>query len=180
MTNYFYDCEFKENGKTIDLISIGMVSSDGREFYAVSNEFDTYAVSCTPWLMNNVMTSIGYDVYQKPQARNDPNKIGFTITDPAAMSRADIAAGIKGFVTGTQPQFWAWFGAYDHVCLSQLWGKMLDIPSGMPMSTNDIKTLQFLSMVRNHPQQEGGNHNALADARHNKVLFDYYWSLLTR
>ena len=34
---YFFDTEFYEDGKTIDLISIGIVAEDGREFYAVSN-----------------------------------------------------------------------------------------------------------------------------------------------
>jgi hypothetical protein len=36
---YFYDTEFIENGKTIDLISIGVVREDGRSYYAVSTEF---------------------------------------------------------------------------------------------------------------------------------------------
>ena len=37
---YFYDTEFIDNGRIIDLISIGVVAEDGREFYAVSTEFD--------------------------------------------------------------------------------------------------------------------------------------------
>lgn len=37
---YFYDCEFIEDGRTIELVSIGVVCEDGREFYAVSTEFD--------------------------------------------------------------------------------------------------------------------------------------------
>jgi hypothetical protein len=37
---FFYDCEFIEDGTTIDLVSIGVVGEDGREFYAVSTEFD--------------------------------------------------------------------------------------------------------------------------------------------
>ena len=37
---YFYDCEFIEDGRTIDLVSIGVVAEDGREYYAVSTEFD--------------------------------------------------------------------------------------------------------------------------------------------
>ena len=37
---YFYDTEFIDNGRIIDLISIGVVADDGREFYAVSTEFD--------------------------------------------------------------------------------------------------------------------------------------------
>jgi hypothetical protein len=45
VVKYFYDCEFLEDGKTIDFISIGIVAEDGREFYAVSNEFDTRRVA---------------------------------------------------------------------------------------------------------------------------------------
>ncbi len=37
---YFYDCEFIEDGRTIELVSIGVVDENGREFYAVSTEFD--------------------------------------------------------------------------------------------------------------------------------------------
>src|SRR4051812_11038169 len=32
---YFYDTEFLEDGQTIELISIGIVAEDGREYYAV-------------------------------------------------------------------------------------------------------------------------------------------------
>jgi len=32
---YFYDCEFIEDGRLIDLVSIGVVDEQGREFYAV-------------------------------------------------------------------------------------------------------------------------------------------------
>ncbi len=37
---FFLDTEFIEDGRTIDLVSIGVVAEDGREFYAVSTEFD--------------------------------------------------------------------------------------------------------------------------------------------
>ncbi len=37
---YFYDCEFIEDGRVIDLVSIGVVDEHGREFYAISTEFD--------------------------------------------------------------------------------------------------------------------------------------------
>lgn len=33
---YFFDTEFYEDGKTIDLVSIGIVAEDGRELYAVN------------------------------------------------------------------------------------------------------------------------------------------------
>jgi len=50
--NYYIDTEFhegfykafmKSNRHFIDLISIGIVSEDGRKYYAISKEFDIYA-----------------------------------------------------------------------------------------------------------------------------------------
>ncbi len=38
--NFYLDTEFREDGKTIDLISIGMINSYGKTYYAVSKEFD--------------------------------------------------------------------------------------------------------------------------------------------
>ena len=50
---YFYDCEFIEDGRTIDLVSIGVVDEFGREFYAISTEFDDRAA--VPWVRRNVL-----------------------------------------------------------------------------------------------------------------------------
>ena len=44
---FFYDCEFIEDGATIELVSIGVVDETGREFYAVSTEFDDRPA--VPW-----------------------------------------------------------------------------------------------------------------------------------
>ena len=45
--DYFYDTEFIEDGQTIDLVSIGIVASDGREYYAVSTDADLSRAN--PW-----------------------------------------------------------------------------------------------------------------------------------
>ena len=37
---YFIDTEFIDRERFIDLISLGVVAEDGREFYAISTEFD--------------------------------------------------------------------------------------------------------------------------------------------
>ena len=50
---YFYDCEFIEDGRIIDLVSIGVVDENGREFYAISTEFDDRAA--VPWVRRNVL-----------------------------------------------------------------------------------------------------------------------------
>ncbi|WP_405559084.1 3'-5' exoribonuclease [Streptomyces canus] len=38
MTAIDYDLEFLEDGRTIELISIGMVCDDGRQYYAVNRD----------------------------------------------------------------------------------------------------------------------------------------------
>lgn len=38
--DFFLDTEFIELDRAIELISLGVVSADGREFYAISTEFD--------------------------------------------------------------------------------------------------------------------------------------------
>ena len=53
---YFYDTEFIDNGRIIDLISIGVVSEDGREFYAVSTEFDPE--SAGRWVRTHVLPKL--------------------------------------------------------------------------------------------------------------------------
>lgn len=62
---YFLDCEFIEGFHKptfgnrrhfIDLISIGIVSSDGREYYAISNEFNPKDAS--PWVKDNVISKL--------------------------------------------------------------------------------------------------------------------------
>ena len=53
---FFYDCEFIEDGRTIDLVSIGVVDEEGREFYAVSTEFDPERAG--QWVRQNVLPKL--------------------------------------------------------------------------------------------------------------------------
>jgi hypothetical protein len=179
---YYYDTEFHEDGKTIDFISIGIVAEDGRTFYAVSNEFDTRRVAQNNWLMNNVMSSIDHEQFITYDGRGFPAVRDIFVTDPAAASKHEIAGEIMGFIGWDhKPEFWAWYSAYDHVCLAQLFGKMSDLPPMVPMFTNDIRTLVQLSKLQpsDLPKQPQGLHNALADAKWNKVRYDYLTEIVT-
>jgi hypothetical protein len=175
---YFYDCEFLEDGKTIDLISIGMVCEDGREFYAVSNQFDTNRVMKDVWLMANVMSSIdhvviGVDEYETP--------ISLLVTDVNAFPRSVIRDKLVEFIGNDPfPQFWAWYGAYDHVAYAQLFGKMIDLPKNFPMFTCDIKQKAVEMGSPTMPRQSEGLHNALDDARQNMVRYEFLEALAQR
>lgn len=50
---YFLDCEFIEDGKTIDLISIGLIKENGEEYYAINSDCDLSKAS--DWVKENVI-----------------------------------------------------------------------------------------------------------------------------
>jgi hypothetical protein len=56
MRNWF-DTEFQDDGSAIQLISIGVVAQDGREYYAVSADYDTSKAD--DWLQKNVISQLG-------------------------------------------------------------------------------------------------------------------------
>lgn len=191
---YFYDTEFLEDGRTIELISIGIVAEDGREYYAVSDEcgYDRRVwwkrwfnrrgslenrIRRHEWLMANVVPSL-------PKPSGDwnlhmPRSWLFDYYNHAVKSRAQIAKEVVEFLLAgdTEPELWAYFGAYDHVVLNQLWGPMAGHPDGIPMWTNDLMQLWQQVGKPDMPEQPEGVHNALADARHNKVRYEFLRSV---
>ena len=158
---YFYDTEFHEDGTTIDLISIGILAEDGREYYAVNDNADWDRIAKHEWLMANVVPHLPDEMVWKPKKR--------------------IAQEVKEFLlpahgprpTPDDPELWAWYSAYDHVALAQLWGPMADLPRDIPMYTNDIRSLVDWTGVERLPKQTGTEHDALADARHVKAMYEY-------
>jgi hypothetical protein len=164
----YYDTEFLEDGRTIELISIGMVAEDGREYYAVNQEMPWRRILRHDWLAANVVPSL-------PIVRHDGirpfRKPFLDRAHPHLKRRARIADEVRDFLQATPDvELWASYGAYDHVVLCQLWGRMVDLPDGVPMFTHDLH--QEVDRLGNPPmpEQAEGLHNALADARHVKVM----------
>jgi hypothetical protein len=155
-TRYFIDTEFLEDGKTIELVSIGVVCEDGREYYAVSTDFD--AGAAIPWVREHVLP-------QLPPP-----------SDSAWKSEQVIRDELLAFMTadGRDPETWAWYGDYDHVVICQLWGTMPELPRALPRFTRELRQ-EWDSVGRpNRPEQSAGRHHALADARH----YARIWSVL--
>jgi len=161
-----YDTEFIEDGSTIDLISIGMVAEDGRELYCISSEFSLSALQRNPWLMANVAPSLPLRFINEggPWDLHHPD-FG------SVMPRIEISALVLDFLRATPgSELWAYYAAYDHVALCQLWGRMIDLPDDVPMFTRDLKQEAVRLGNPKLPEQASGQHNALADARHNLVM----------
>ena len=175
---YFYDTEFLENGKTIELISIGIVAEDGREYYAVNRDAPWRRIKRHEWLMANVVPYL-------PRGGGDwrnqmPRRWLVDFYDPRVKRRARIAQEVRDFLLGGEweeradpPELWAWYGAYDHVALAQLWGTMVDLPRGIPMWTNDVQQEAHARGNPTLPEQEGRAHDALADARHVRNVWEW-------
>ncbi|MFI7605078.1 polyadenylate-specific 3'-exoribonuclease AS [Micromonospora sp. NPDC049366] len=151
---YFYDCEFIEDGLVIDLVSIGVVDEYGREFYAVSTEFDDSRA--VPWVRRNVL-----DKLPSP-------------ADRAWRSRERIRDELYDFLVepirdrpSEQLELWAWYAAYDHVVLAQLWGAMPALPREIPRFTKELRQLWDDRGRPSLPDADSARHDALVDARHN-------------
>lgn len=261
--NYFYDLEFLEGVQkkfrgftppTIDLISIGVVAEDGREFYEVSKEFnlkeawnrfdwkveevfgDTRNVFPEGrkykdyWIRNNVLKPIFDDFTNQAEelaakgnqfnvATSEVNR-NFTyrnfkkLLKQFGKSRVEIRSSLTAFLLDPNGAFYySWLGdldeyyriickpdenisvdlygyysAYDHVGLSWLYGKMIDLPEPIPMYTKDLKQIldskfsnhrakfeSWLKDVKDHPEypKQKNEHNALDDARWNKDLYNF-------
>lgn len=162
----FYDCEFIEDGRTIDLISIGMVCDDGREYYAVNSQAPWARIKRHPWLMANVVPHL-------PKAYGDarnhqPKAWLCNLDDPAVKKRYMIANEVADFLLRPNEgvELWGYFPAYDHVVLAQLFGTMMQLPKGVPMWTNCVQQEAYrLGLDACLPVQTGTAHNALDDAR---------------
>lgn len=147
----WFDTEFIEDGKTIDLISIGMVREDGATYYAENVECDLSRAS--QWVKDNVLVHLG-------QTRRPP------------MQRDTIASEVFAFV-GEKPEFWAYYADYDWVALCQLFGTMMELPDGWPMYCRDVKQLCDDLGNPKLPAQSSTEHHALADAIWTKQAWDF-------
>ena len=146
---YFYDCEFIEDGRTITLVSIGFVDENGREFYAVSTEFDPNLA--IDWVRRHVLN-------QLPPPAAD-----------AWRSRDRIRDELLAYLLepGEPIELWAWMASYDHVALAQLWGDMRALPRQLPRFTHELRQLWEQAGCPPLPSAGSDAHDAIADARHN-------------
>ena len=183
---YFFDTEFIENGSTIDLVSIGIITGDSREFYAQNQECDWSLAN--DWVARNVLIHLSeFDMgrrmpanYSKHGEVFDSNQTGGWWRQSGIWrKRHEISKDILAFVGFPEtegygkPEFWAYYADYDWVVLCQLYGTMMDLPEGWPMYCRDIK--QFCDDLGNPklPEQEEDEHHSLADARWNKKAFEF-------
>lgn len=165
VNRFFIDTEFNEVTETtadgrkvpvIDLISIGVVAEDGREYYAVSNEFNRVATEQDEWMADNVLSKLPPESEWK--------------------SRAEIARDLNEFF-GKQPlRLYYWVAAADAVAISQLLSpSFLQLPRNISQVMYDLGQCYQMfdapqGIVPAHPEDKD-RHTAIADARWLKQLY---------
>ena len=147
----FIDTEFIEAGNChpLELLSVGIICEDGREFYAVNDEADL--IHANDWVKANVLPHLGLP----------------------RMNRLEIRDRIQQFVGAGKPEFWGYYADYDWVVFCQLFGTMIDLPKGWPMYCRDIKQLCDSLGNPELPKQNSMEHNALNDAQWNLKAWHY-------
>lgn len=195
---YWYDFEFLEDGRTIDPISVGVVAEDGREYYAVwdnINDEPLYSRICEHrWLVKNVVPHLplvpqpdGELVHLEGAQRKvlgatvpyyyEKTRWALDMDSTVVKPRRLIRAELRGFfLADEEPELWAWYAAYDHVALAQLWRPMADLPANLPMYTNDLR--QTVRQVGIREQDlptlpPGAAHHPLSDAHNLRDRFYY-------
>ena len=200
---FFVDTEFIDDGKTIDLLSIGIVAEDGREYYAINRDCDFSKASS--WVRDNVISKLpANNVNPQTASPSEVEGVLFWKSKFAISTEVAKFLGCAGTPTVTidnrpylrfsrwlgfpgvgvkwtykwecvdaKPELWAYYADYDWVAFCQLFGTMMDLPTGFPMYCLDIK--QECDRLGNPklPTQGKGEHNALDDARHNRTMFEF-------
>ena len=206
LMKYFYDTEFLEGTQktwigrktkpTIDLISIGIVCEDGREYYAVNkdfnlkeawnrydekvqhfsgdmgNQFPNGIKYKEYWIRENVLKPIfqellysGHKKAKLPLPKSSEKQFTYKnlkkLIQGFGKSNIQIAKELKHFIyekedvlynkqeldfnsvgdVKSKIQLYGYYSAYDHVALSWIFGKMIDLPKGFPMYTIDLKQM---------------------------------------
>lgn len=160
LTRYFIDTEFIENPGTLQLISVGLVDERGRDFYAVSSEFDESLAN--DFVRQNVLPKLG----------SVPRE-----------SLRSIRERLLDFVGGTRPEFWGYFADYDWVLFCWIFGAMVDLPRGWPQYCLDLKQVMHEYDIRRFQLPDlpkGQAHNALTDARWLREAHTATWDIVHR
>ena len=132
------DTEFIDTPTCSALISLALVTQDGRSLYF---EVEYPEAEITPWLRQNVLPHLSGE----------------------KVSCKEAAARIRDFVGGSKldrPEFWAYFGAHDWYWFCRIFGGMMEMPEYYPHLYKD-----FAHVQHGVPDLFGPAHNALNDAR---------------
>ncbi len=174
---YFLDTEFIEDGRTIDLLSIALVSEDDRTLYL--QHADAEFKKAGDWVWRNVFPHLQHfsmtgDRSCNPQTDSMMSKKSRCYGEDCPWrNRWEIRDAIVEFCNiekHGKPEFWGYYCDYDWVAFCQLFGSMIGLPKGFPMYCRDLKQVLDDNGNPNMPKL-AGEHSALNDALWNKMIY---------
>lgn len=162
---YYLDLEFHEHKKpvkffgvtmkkvwTIDLISIGIVCEDGREYYAMNRDLNLKYAKKDKWLKENVLDKLPektplYPPHGSPRIYQESMR-----WLPLQQIKEEIIHFVGGIpdwdesgdfirYTNGEPEFYGYYSDYDWVAFCWIFGRMIDLPNGFPMYCVDLKQM---------------------------------------
>lgn len=167
----FFDTEFTGLHKGTSLISIGLISEDGKTFYAELTDYDETQID--KWLQENILDNL---------IMKQRNAFYYYINDNESFAKGDKAK-ISTLLERWLLQFdsveiWSDCLAYDWVLFSDIFGHAFNIPSNVYYIPFDICTLFKIKGIDPDVSREGfagidgQKHNALHDARVIKACYE--------
>lgn len=168
VTNIFYDAEFTGLHQNSSLISIGLITEQGQQFYA---EFSDYNRSqLDGWLQANVLP------YCRWLSMSSPPSEVIIERQPAHWccfgSRQEVSKLLAEWLAQFEAvQIWADCHAYDWVLFCELFGGSQHLPQQVSYMALDITTLFAAAGLspqtdrQQYAQMRIKQHNALQDAQ---------------
>lgn len=190
--NLYFDTEFTGLHKDTTLISIGIVSDDGRSFYAELTDYDKSQVD--DWIQVNVIDNlifkapnIGEHEHNSMQRHEASNPIGNPLNKGYSMeirgNKLEVSKELRKWMNQfDEVKMYSDCLAYDWVLFNDLFGHAFNIPKNVYYIPFDICTIFEMNGIDADISREefinnsvyGEKHNALYDA---KVIKECYQKL---
>jgi hypothetical protein len=173
----FFDTEFTGLHKDTTLISIGLISEDGKTFYAELNDYDESQVD--DWLMSNVINNLIYNNYKDLMPKGIPRYIcNYNIKSNKHVIADTLTDWLSQF---DSVEMWSDCLSYDWVLFCDLFGHAFNIPKNVYYIPFDICTLFKIKGIDPDVNREefaglevgvDRKHNALWDAQVIKTCYE--------
>lgn len=177
MNKIFLDTEFTGLHQKTTLISIGLVSECGREFYCELVDYDKSQVD--EWIQKNVIDNLLYPEGEEIRL----GTVEFYEKCHFVSTKATLKeALINWFDTFNEVEIWSDCLAYDWVLFNGIFGHAFNIPKNVYYIPFDICTLFKIKGIdpdisrEEYSNIDGRKHNSIYDA---KVIKSCYEKLIT-
>lgn len=152
---FYIDSEFVEENGEVDLLSFAIVTDEeldslGSLYFALD---DWEEKDLPQWHVDNVLPHLkGVERISRENARSRLHNF--------------FRYHTQDFLK--KPRVLGYYSAFDFVAFSSLWGRMIDLPKGVPNYFYDLRTFNALDGHRIHLKsfldKDAKLHDALADA----------------